>query len=74
MQRLGSVTRVKPEEVDESFSKPSNFAKMEAEDQLGFMIKAMKKASDNLEFETAMQIRDQINELKEKLKKVGKQK
>ena len=60
--------------VDEkSFEKPSSFARMSDEDQLAFMMKSMKGSADNLDFETAMLIRDEINEMKEKLKR-GKNK
>ena len=52
-----------------SFEKPDNFTLMGEEDQLAFMIKAMKSAADNLDFETAMVIRDEANRLTEKLKK-----
>jgi excinuclease ABC subunit B len=49
--------------------KPSFFNDMTYEDQIVFMRKAMKKAADNLEFETAAQLRDEIKKLTEKLKK-----
>ncbi len=52
-----------------TFRKPEHFELMSKEDQIGFMGKAMKKAAENLDFETAMIIRDEIKEMKEKLKK-----
>lgn len=56
--------------VDEkTFEKPSNFVRMSREDQLAFMLKAMKKAAENLDFETAVLIRDEIKQMKQKLKK-----
>jgi excinuclease ABC subunit B len=58
---------------EKSFEKPSSFTRMSQEDQLAFMMKAMKGSADNLDFETAMLIRDEINEMKEKLKR-GKNK
>ena len=56
--------------VEDKFEKPSNFEMMSKEDQVVFMMKAMKTAAENLDFETAMLIRDEINELKQNLKKI----
>ena len=42
---------------------------MGMEDKLIFMMKTMKKSAENLDFETAMIIRDEINEMKAKMKK-----
>ena len=56
-------------EDEKTFDKPSHFLNMSKEDQLAFMLKAMKKAADNLDFETAMMIRDEINQLKAEMKK-----
>lgn len=53
----------------EIFQKPKHFEVMSKEDQLVFMMKAMKKAADNLDFETAMLIRDEIKTMKADLKK-----
>jgi len=55
-------------EDEKTFDKPSHFLNMSKEDQLAFMLKAMKKAADNLDFETAMMIRDEINQLKTEMK------
>jgi len=56
--------------VDEiAFEKPDYFAEMTAEDKIAFMLKAMKKAAENLEFETAAALRDEIKNMKEELKK-----
>jgi excinuclease ABC subunit B len=54
---------------EETFEKPSNFTQMSREDQLVFMMKAMKKAADNLDFETAVLLRDEIGRIKEEMKK-----
>ncbi len=53
---------------EKSFDKPTNFELMSSEDQIVFMMKAMKNAALNLDFETAMLIRDEVNELKKNLK------
>lgn len=58
---------------EKTFEKPSNFVRMSREDQLGFMMKAMKKAAENLDFETAVLIRDEIKQMKQEMKK-GKRK
>lgn len=55
---------------EKAFDKPSDFDLMKDEDQLAFMMKAMKTAADNLEFETAVMIRDEIDKLKKNLKEV----
>lgn len=54
---------------EKKFDKPSHFLNMSNEDQLAFMLKSMKKAADNLDFETAMMIRDEINQMESKAKK-----
>jgi len=59
---------------EETFEKPDHFKMMSQEDQLVFMLKAMKKAADNLEFETAIHIRNEITELKAQLKKSKRKK
>ncbi|MCP4703935.1 MAG: excinuclease ABC subunit UvrB [candidate division Zixibacteria bacterium] len=48
--------------------KPDFFADMTGEDQIGFLMKAMKKAAMNLEFETAAALRDEIKNIKTKLR------
>jgi len=53
----------------EKFEKPDYFADMTAEGQMAFLMKAMKKAANNLEFETAAALRDEIKNLKSELKK-----
>jgi len=55
-------------EEEETFEKPSNFTRMSNEDQLAFMMRAMKKAADNLDFETAVLLRDEIARMKENMK------
>ncbi len=59
---------------EETFDKPSNFAQMSREDQMGFMMKAMKKAADNLDFETAVLLRDEIARIKDEMKKKRRRK
>jgi excinuclease ABC subunit B len=54
-----------PEEVVE---KPSHFEEMSREDKLAFLTRAMRKAADNLEFEAAAQLRDEVLKLKAELK------
>lgn len=51
-----------------SYDKPTSFELMSSEDQILFMMKAMKNAAENLDFETAMLIRDEIDDLKKNLK------
>ena len=55
-------------EVEEAFDKPKNFHLMSSEDQLAFMLKAMKTAAENLDFETAIQIRDEIDQMKKDMR------
>jgi excinuclease ABC subunit B len=55
--------------VEKGFDKPSNYEMMSHEDKITFMMIAMKKAADNLDFETAMLIRDDINQLEEEKQK-----
>ncbi|MCP4756498.1 MAG: excinuclease ABC subunit B, partial [Proteobacteria bacterium] len=54
--------------VEPSVEKPSFFNDMTNEDQIVFLKKAMKKAADNLEYESAAQLRDEIKTLMSKLK------
>jgi len=54
---------------DTAFEKPDHFKMMSGEDQVVFMLTAMKKAAENLEFETAIQIRDEVKQLKAEMKK-----
>ncbi len=55
-------------EVKTEFEKPDFFSEMTSEDRIAFLLKAMKKAADNLEFETASALRDEIRVLKAELK------
>ncbi len=48
--------------------KPEHFEMMALDDQIAFLIKAMKKASESLEFESAALARDEIKRLKEQKK------
>ncbi|MEW6049993.1 MAG: excinuclease ABC subunit UvrB [Candidatus Zixiibacteriota bacterium] len=50
------------------FEKPEHFELMSSEDQLAFMMRAMKKSAENLDFETAILIRDEVTTLKNELK------
>ena len=54
---------------EETFEKPSSFELMSAEDQLAFLVRTMQTAAENLEFETAILIRDEITELQKKLER-----
>ena len=56
-------------EEPEKIEKPDYFADMTAEGKIAFLLKAMKKAADNLEFETAAALRDEIKNIKTDLKK-----
>jgi len=58
----------KTEEVP-SFEKPRHFELMSAEDQVAFLTKTMKTAAQNLDFETAIMIRDELQKLKATPKK-----
>ncbi|MDZ4723459.1 MAG: excinuclease ABC subunit UvrB [candidate division Zixibacteria bacterium] len=55
--------------ADMTFEKPEHFSLMSTEDQLSFMLQAMKRAADNLDFDTAILIRDEVTKLKEDMKK-----
>ncbi len=57
---------------EKTFEKPSHFNLMSGEDQLTFMLQAMKKAAENLEFETAILIRDEVTTLKARMKQAKK--
>jgi len=59
-------------EEEAAFEKPDYFAEMTAEDKIAFLMKAMKKAADNLEFETAAALRDEVKNMKAELKKKRK--
>jgi len=54
---------------EKNIEKPDHFADMTAEGKIAFLLKAMRKAADNLEFETAAAIRDELKSLKMNLKK-----
>ncbi len=72
---LRSTQFADTKEVEEAkFEKPSGFTNMSLEDQMAFMLTAMKRAADNLDFETAMIIRDEINEMKQRAAANRKQK
>ncbi|HWR82789.1 MAG TPA: excinuclease ABC subunit UvrB [Candidatus Deferrimicrobium sp.] len=53
---------------EKTFEKPSSFAAMSREDQLAFMLKAMRKSAENLDFETAILIREEIGKVKQEMK------
>jgi excinuclease ABC subunit B len=53
----------------DKFEKPEYFAMMSREDQLAFLLKTMKKSAENLDFETAILIRNEVKELKARIKK-----
>ncbi len=54
---------------EKNLEKPSNFVRMSKEDQVAFMMNAMREAADNLDFEVAIQMRDEIRRLKDEIKK-----
>jgi excinuclease ABC subunit B len=68
--RFADSKTEEPEKID----KPDYFADMTAEDKIAFLLRAMKKAADNLEFETAAALRDEIKNLKAELKNKRKRK
>ena len=51
-----------------TFEKPRHFELMSAEDQAAFLARTMKTAAENLDFETAILIRDELEELQQRLK------
>ncbi len=55
-------------EVEPTFDKPESFDLMSLEDRIAFMTKAMRNAAENLDFETAALIRDEIEELNRRTK------
>jgi excinuclease ABC subunit B len=59
-----SKTEEKPD-----IDRPDYFTDMTMEDKIVFLMKAMKKAADNLEFETAAALRDEIKSMKVEMKK-----
>ena len=52
-----------------TFEKPRNFELMSDEDQLAFLSQTMKNAAENLDFETAILIRDEIEDIQRRTKK-----
>ncbi len=61
-------------ETATDIERPDYFLEMTAENKIAFLMKAMKKAAENLEFETAAVLRDEIKSIKEDLKKRRKRK
>lgn len=55
--------------IEEDIEKPDFFVSMGYEDQVTFLSKAMRKAAENLEFESAARLRDEIQSIRKKLKK-----
>ena len=58
----------KPQE-EEGPLLPDFFDEMPTQDKISFLLQQMKTAAENLEFEYAAQLRDQIKQLKERGKK-----
>jgi excinuclease ABC subunit B len=54
---------------DTVIDKPSSFDMMSGEDQIAFLSKAMRKSAENLEFESAAQLRDEITRIRDKMKR-----
>ncbi len=67
---LRSTSFADSREVEEqpAYDKPEVFESMSFEDQLAFLMKAMKTAADNLDFDTAIVLRDEIKKLKDQRK------
>lgn len=57
---------------EKTLRKPDTFEQMAAEDQIAYLTREMKKASDNLDFELAAQARDEIKQLKDRLQRSKK--
>ncbi len=57
-----------------TYEKPSDFSRMTLEDQIAFLSDAMKKSAENLDFETAAVIRDEISEMQKRLSSGKKKK
>jgi excinuclease ABC subunit B len=55
-------------EKQPTFEKPESFDLMSLEDRIAFMTKAMRNAAENLDFETAALIRDEIEQLNRRAK------
>ena len=55
-------------EQQPTFDKPESFDLMSLEDRIAFMTKAMRNAAENLDFETAALIRDEIEQLNRRAK------
>ncbi len=55
-----------------ALQKPDHFEMMAREDQLTFLLKEMKRAAENLDFETAAMARDEANKIKDELKRAKK--
>jgi excinuclease UvrABC nuclease subunit len=60
--------------VEDTVDKPGNFELMSDEDQLDFLVRTMKTAAENLDFETAIMIRNEIDGLQHKQKKLAESK
>ena len=56
-------------EPEPTFEKPKHFELMSAEDQVAFLTRTMKTAAQNLDFETAILIRDELEQMKSAAKK-----
>jgi len=56
-------------EPEPTFEKPKHFELMSAEDQVAFLTRTMKTAAQNLDFETAIMIRDELQQMKSAAKK-----
>ena len=65
------ATRFADSRIEEKpdIDRPDYFTDMTMEDKIVFLMKAMKKAADNLEFETAAALRDEIKAMKMEIKK-----
>ena len=59
---------------EQTFDKPLNFVEMSYEDKIAFLMQAMRTAADNLDFETAAVIRDELEEMKARIGKKKRKK
>jgi len=71
-----SATKFADSKTEEKrdIERPDYFSDMTNEDKIAFLSRAMRKAAENLEFETAAALRDEIKNLKDRMKNLGRRK
>ncbi len=69
-EEILSATKFADSKTEEKkdIERPDYFSDMTMEDKIAFLGRAMRKAAENLEFETAAALRDEIKNLKERMK------